>query len=107
MAFSWPHAIAQTRATTISNIARRVRVASRRPGIASVSRPHTPSLVSDSRERRVTVAPRGDVAVGSDDCESELFRIDCGELGNIGRDFATVGPPPHLVDDCRYDDIKL
>jgi hypothetical protein len=55
----------------------------------------------------VTAIARGDVAVGSDHCESELFRIDCGELGNIGRDFATVGPPPHLVDDFRYDNIKL
>jgi len=39
-------AIAQTRAITISNIACRMRLASRRSGIASASRPHTPSLRS-------------------------------------------------------------
>ena len=45
------------------------------------------------------------MAVSGDDCESELLRIDRGKLRNIGRDLTTVGPPPHLVDDFRYDDF--
>ena len=48
-----------------------------------------------------------DVTVGSDERESELFRIGPCELGNIGRDLAAVGPPLHLVDDFRHDNVKL
>jgi hypothetical protein len=48
-ASSWPHAIAELRAITISNIACRTRSGSRRSGIASASRRHTPSLRSASR----------------------------------------------------------
>jgi hypothetical protein len=49
MASSWPHAIAATRAITISNTSCRMRLALRRSGIASASRPHTPSLRSACR----------------------------------------------------------
>src|SRR5258708_1092635 len=45
----YPHAIADTRSITISNIACRIRSGSRRSGIAAASRRHTPSLRSASR----------------------------------------------------------
>jgi hypothetical protein len=36
-----------------------------------------------------------------------MMSIDRGKLRNIGRDLTTVGPPPHLVDDFRYNNVKL
>jgi hypothetical protein len=33
--------------------------------------------------------------------------VSTGASSGIGRDLATVGPPLHLVDDFRYDDVKL
>jgi hypothetical protein len=49
MASLWPQAIAETRAITISNTSCRMRLASRSSGIASASRPHTPSPRSACR----------------------------------------------------------
>ncbi|GLS17462.1 hypothetical protein GCM10007874_04770 [Labrys miyagiensis] len=47
------------------------------------------------------------IALGIDDGDAEMLRVDAGKLGNIGRDIAAVGTRGHLLGDLFHDLVKL
>ncbi len=60
-----------------------------------------------NRKRNIGIAGANDTAVRINHGESECVGIGTREFRNIGRDFASIRPLPHLLGDFLYDTFKL
>ena len=59
------------------------------------------------RKRNLAIAPDRHDAIGADDRQAKILRVDIGEFRNVGRDGAAVLPLLHLLGDFFDDGGEL